>query len=526
MNTFVEIERLGSRSVSLRLILAIIIIGLSVLCLHERAHADGQSGRGARRALLIANSSYRHEARLKTPRRDVEIMRTKLRGLGYQVTVLQDLGGVELSDEVASFSRMLSPSDEVYFHYAGHGLEVDGEAMLLGVDFTGHTKSEALHRGYYVSAVVSLLSKVKRAVVVIDACRNNPFARSIVGGRGGSSRGLPSQVSVDVDLDDGNGLYLVFSTTKGSIAQDGGKLSPFVEALSSVIDEYGHEVIQDLFSGRVQPQLMQRGQSLATRTFGVLHSYTLRRPDARCPSACRPSCAHECIAMVHRAEEAEARAQRAETEAAEARTKAARQAQYTQRDRAQQAERDRAQYTERDRAQYTERDRAQQAERDRAQQAERDRAQQAERDRAQQAESARGLKDDFTQQDAIARAHAEETIRRRESSQGVNKLKVSSYVLAGLSVVSLGVSIYGLSRAGAAEETFNQSIDPNEINAARADFDRFKGQADLGLYGAIGFGVGAVSLFIIGHFSEEDKPAGLSMLPIEGGGLAQYQWRW
>lgn len=251
--------------------------------------------RGQRWALLIANSVYENGSTLTTPPRDVALMRESLEDLGFKVKTLHDLKGVEMRRSVKAFSEALNPEDEVYLHYAGHGIEVDGEAMLQGVDFSALEKVEAVYQGYHVSAVVSLMSRAKRAVVVIDACRVNPFIRSIFGERSSEQRGLPSLVSIEPEMIDGSGVFLVFSTTKGEVAQDGRSVSPFVAAFRAVIDEYAHEAVQDLFSGRVQPLLMKSGQKLVTRTFGVLHSYRLRRPDQSCPSACQPRCVRACI---------------------------------------------------------------------------------------------------------------------------------------------------------------------------------------------------------------------------------------
>ena len=153
---------------------------------------------GRRLALLIANSNYDGEAQLNTPRADIDVVGSRLKKLGFGITIKYDLDRKQLRKAVAKFTEDLTLNDEVYFHYAGHGLELDdGEPMLLGVDFVAYEAEDAKIQGYKVSSIVSSFSGVGRAVVIVDACRNNPFTKTRSLSRSLSqsseaSRGLPS----------------------------------------------------------------------------------------------------------------------------------------------------------------------------------------------------------------------------------------------------------------------------------------------------------------------------------------------
>ena len=98
--------------------------------------------RAERKALLIGNAKYQREGRLRTPPRDLKKMSKVLKGLGYKVTVKRDVKVRSFPDVVADYAETIKADDEVYFHYSGHGLEIGGEALLLGVDFTARSSAE------------------------------------------------------------------------------------------------------------------------------------------------------------------------------------------------------------------------------------------------------------------------------------------------------------------------------------------------------------------------------------------------
>ena len=139
--------------------------------------------RAERKPLLIANWKYKNQSRLQTPPKDMKFLKKKLRSLGYQVTVEENLRAGELDNVVGDYAEVLTADDEVYFHYAGHGLELGGSTMLLGVDFDARdARDDPEARGtvYPLDAPIDRLSTAKAAVVVIDKCRHNRVAPSYV----------------------------------------------------------------------------------------------------------------------------------------------------------------------------------------------------------------------------------------------------------------------------------------------------------------------------------------------------------
>ena len=89
--------------------------------------------------------------------------------------------------------------------------------MLLGVDFNARDKPSALRRGYHLDSLIDRLGVSKAAIVIIDACRNNPFAQSVFRSVRGSSRDLPSG-GMNPEIKSSGGVYVVFSTSKGDVA--------------------------------------------------------------------------------------------------------------------------------------------------------------------------------------------------------------------------------------------------------------------------------------------------------------------
>ena len=269
-----------------------------------------QPVQGRRLALLIANYDYDEVPELDAPSRDIDLLEDSLTQYSFEVQVEKNLTNTQIRKVISEYTRQLSKSDSVFFHFAGHGLEINGSAMILGTDFNAREQGDAYRQGYHVSSLVDLFSKhASKTIMVIDACRNNPFAkkeRGIFSGTrsaGSSDEGLIRSVPV-VETHKKSGLYLVFSTLSGSTAIDSvsktGGFSPFVYTLVEVLkdDEKNFKPFTQLISSEVQPLLQQFGQSLMTNTFGVWSPYYVKEPSADCPSDCRPMCTPRCIAAM------------------------------------------------------------------------------------------------------------------------------------------------------------------------------------------------------------------------------------
>jgi parallel beta-helix repeat protein len=175
-------------------------------------------------ALVIGNSKYQNVTPLTNPANDAVLMEAALKDAGFDVTLLKDLDQKGMKQAMLNFGRKLKQgADASMFFYAGHGIEVDGKNYLVPVDSNTENKEEADIQNIEVNDFLALMenSGVPLNIVVLDACRNNPF-RSMRSVGGGLAPVLAPA-----------GTYVAYSTAAGSVAADGaGANSPFTESLA------------------------------------------------------------------------------------------------------------------------------------------------------------------------------------------------------------------------------------------------------------------------------------------------------
>jgi uncharacterized caspase-like protein len=183
-------------------------------------------------ALVIGNSNYTAVAALPNPANDAKAMATFLTSAGFEVVQAPDLTQSDLRRTIGNFARSAAakgPDTVVLVFYAGHGLQVDGENFLVPVDAQIEREADVPLQAMRLADVMNALSTVrsKSTVVILDACRNNPFsAINKTGGRGLAIVDAP------------NGSLVSYSTAPGTEALDGdGRNSPFTAALTKI----GHE---------------------------------------------------------------------------------------------------------------------------------------------------------------------------------------------------------------------------------------------------------------------------------------------
>lgn len=169
-----------------------------------------------RLALVIGNDAYAQAGRLTQAANDARKFAAALTATGFSaenVHVALDANLVTLKAKIEQFLNQIAAGDIVFVFYSGHAIEVAGENYLLPVDYPPQTK-EALvsHHAYSAQGLLSLLdgSAARVRVLILDACRNNPF-RS---GRGRSG-GLAA-------MEPGQGSVVIYSTGAGQIAADNG----------------------------------------------------------------------------------------------------------------------------------------------------------------------------------------------------------------------------------------------------------------------------------------------------------------
>src|SRR4051794_32024090 len=151
------------------------------------AHAE------KRVALVIGNNDYKNVPKLQKAVNDARTMGDTLKQLGFSVMVAENQNRQAFSETLLAFDKAVGQGDTAFFFYAGHGFEIAGQNFLLPTDVPAATEGqEELVRDASVLAdrVIERLQnkKVRTAILVFDACRNNPFERSgtrAVAGGGG-----------------------------------------------------------------------------------------------------------------------------------------------------------------------------------------------------------------------------------------------------------------------------------------------------------------------------------------------------
>jgi WD40 repeat protein len=187
-----------------------------------------------RLALVIANSKYQRTAALKNPPNDSNLIAAKLRDLGFQVQVENDLDAKAFSRIIQGFASKLDKNTDALFYYAGHGLQYQGENYLVAVDAKLESEATIQFETFRLNTAISLIeSKANTALIFWDACRNNPLANGLqIALRVVTDSSPAVRASAPIPPSRGDTL-VVFSAEQGRFALDGlGDFSPFAEALA------------------------------------------------------------------------------------------------------------------------------------------------------------------------------------------------------------------------------------------------------------------------------------------------------
>lgn len=192
-------------------------------------------------ALLIGNATYTAPATvLKNPPNDITAMKATLEGAGFEVTVLQNAGRAAMSAALASFEQKVSGADIGLIYYSGHGIEVNGDNFLIPVDAKLASDRDIKYETILLDDLLhALAGATKLKLVLLDACRDNPFLTSM---KRLSTRGIPTRGLARADTAESN-MLIGYATGPGEVALDGaGAMSPYATALARHLVKPGLEV--------------------------------------------------------------------------------------------------------------------------------------------------------------------------------------------------------------------------------------------------------------------------------------------
>ncbi|HUG82219.1 MAG TPA: caspase family protein [Bryobacterales bacterium] len=212
-------------------------------------------------ALVIGNDAYRHAPRLRNAVNDANDLGATLRELGFDSEVVLNADQRSMETAFDRFVARLSPGCVAFFHYSGHGLQVDQENFLIPTDYK--ITDEASVR-YDASSASKLHDRVAASgvalnVIVLDACRNNGFRTARSAGAGLAA------------MNAARGSFIAFSTAPGQIASDNPRgrnglfTSYFLEALKVPglkLDDVFNRVREQVYQASNQKQLAWTSSSV------------------------------------------------------------------------------------------------------------------------------------------------------------------------------------------------------------------------------------------------------------------------
>lgn len=182
-------------------------------------------------ALVMGNSDYKdYDKKLKNPVNDATDLSRKLESLGFTVIRAFDKTQQGMEKAINDFSNQVKNYDVALFYYAGHGMRCNGYNYLIPIDAVLADESDVKYKCVNANSVLDKMEKSNcpMKIVILDACRNNPFTRGW--SRGIDDAGLGTMMAP-------KGTFIAFSTAPGEVAQDGkGRNSPYTKALLQALD--------------------------------------------------------------------------------------------------------------------------------------------------------------------------------------------------------------------------------------------------------------------------------------------------
>ncbi|MEP0822144.1 MAG: caspase family protein [Ignavibacterium sp.] len=227
-------------------------------------------------ALVIGNADYK-EAPLLNPVNDARDIAKMLESCGFKVILRENADLVEMKKAIREFGRSLHSNTVGLFYYSGHGMQVNGENYLIpvGAEFYNEEEVdyETVSAGFALAQMEAARNRMN--IVILDACRNNPFAR----GFRSATRGLAT-------MNAPTGTLIAYATAPGATASDGvGKNGLYTEELLAQMRVPGNK-IEDVFK-RVRASVMNRSnsQQIPWEASSLIGDFYFISPKSEAPKA-------------------------------------------------------------------------------------------------------------------------------------------------------------------------------------------------------------------------------------------------
>jgi hypothetical protein len=276
--------------IAINRLLAAAALAAALIVMAAHAHAAG------RVAFVVGNSAYQHVSILPNPSSDADAIAAALSRLDFAVTLRKDLSKAEFERELADFSEQALGADMALVYYAGHGMELNGQNYLIPTDAS--LKAD-LRVKFETVSLDNVLAAVESArglkIVLLDACRDNPFMRTMT--RQLATRSIGRGLA---RVEAAPGVLVSYAAAAGTVAEDGaGDHSPYTDALLRHIEEPGLELnllfrkvadeVQERTNGRQTPYEYGR---LSGENIYLKPPVEIDEPDVIAFDPCRDAGAH------------------------------------------------------------------------------------------------------------------------------------------------------------------------------------------------------------------------------------------
>lgn len=186
-------------------------------------------------ALVIGNANYKENPPLLNPVNDASDVGEALRNLGFQVEKLTNGTQQQMEDAIRRLGKRVKEGDVALFYYSGHGVQVDGLNYLVPIEMKADSEDEIKYKAVPAEMVLDKFERVgsSLSIVVLDACRDNPFKKYRSLNAGLAQMNAPA------------GTLIAYSTAPGRVASDGNAIdrnSPYTKHLLKAIEDPGIEI--------------------------------------------------------------------------------------------------------------------------------------------------------------------------------------------------------------------------------------------------------------------------------------------
>lgn len=229
-------------------------------------------------ALVLGNSDYAHLGYLPNAAQDAQDVSDALRALEFEVFEGIDLTRKQIGRLVLRVMSRLDEDDLALFYYAGHGIQFGSQNYILPVDASGTTEEKVQKSAIRLQSIIEdIEQRASRNVVIMDACRDNPFAQ-------GLDEPLQSMAATGLaELKGGLSTFIAFATEPGMAASDGaGRNSPFTGALLRYINDEEKDVHELMRKVRIDVVEATNNAQTPWESSSLLKKICLAQPGGHC----------------------------------------------------------------------------------------------------------------------------------------------------------------------------------------------------------------------------------------------------